>query len=74
MTQAKPRTRTWQDQDVVEMLSAAAASLRPASAAETGTAPGAAIRWAKSSHADPISLGGGLPDPDSLPAAELQRR
>ena len=72
MTQAKPRTRTWQDQDVVEMLSAAAASLRPASAAETGTAPGAAIRWAKSSHADPISLGGGLPDPDSLPAAELQ--
>jgi 2-aminoadipate transaminase len=72
MTQAKPRTRTWHDQDVVEILSAAAASLHPASAAETGTAPGAAIRWAKSSHADPISLGGGLPDPDSLPAGELQ--
>ena len=72
MTQAKPRTRSWNDQDVVDMLSAAAASLRPASAAETGTAPGAAIRWAKSSHADPISLGGGLPDPESLPAAELQ--
>src|ERR1051325_11546824 len=72
MTQAKPRTRAWHDQDVVDMLSAAAASLRPASAAETGTAPGAAIRWAKSSHADPISLGGGLPDPESLPAAQLQ--
>jgi 2-aminoadipate transaminase len=72
MTQAKPRTRPWNDQDVVDMLSAAAASLRPASAAETGTAPGAAIRWAKSSHADPISLGGGLPDPESLPASELQ--
>src|SRR3954470_17051698 len=72
MTQAKPRTRTWHDQDVVEMLSAAAASLRPASAAETGTAPGAAIRWAKSSHADPISLGGGIPDPQSLPAQALR--
>lgn len=72
MTQAEPRMRPWQDQDVMEMLSAAAASLRPASAAETGTAPGAAIRWTKSSHADPISLGGGLPDPDSLPADELR--
>ncbi|MFN0072205.1 MAG: PLP-dependent aminotransferase family protein [Chloroflexota bacterium] len=72
MTQAKLRTLPWHDQEVAEMLSAAAASLRPASAAETGTAPGAAIRWAKSSHADPISLGGGLPDPESLPAEALQ--
>ena len=73
MTQAQPRMRPWPDQEVAEMLSAAAASLRPASAAETGTAPGAAIRWAKSSHANPITLGGGLPDPESLPAEELRR-
>lgn len=72
MTQAQPRMRPWLDQDIAEMLSAAAASLRAASAAETGTAPGAAIRWAKSAHEDPISLGGGLPDPASLPAAALR--
>jgi 2-aminoadipate transaminase len=65
--------RPWLDQDVAEMLSAAAASLQAASAAETGTAPGAAIRWAKSAHEDPISLGGGLPDPESLPAAALRK-
>ena len=56
MTQAKPRTRTWHDQDVVEMLGRCLSP--PRFCRRNGYGPGAAIRWAKSSHADPSPWGG----------------
>lgn len=77
MTQTNVSTRAdiaakhWEGQDVTEMLSRSAAVLPAISATEAGT-QGRSIVFSRTEHAAPINLGGGIPDPDSLPVDGLQ--
>lgn len=78
MAQAQTRTRaaaaaqSWESQDIVELLSKSAAVLPAISATEAGT-PGRSIAFTATKHTKPINLGGGIPDPDTLPASGLQQ-
>ena len=77
MTQTNVSTRAaiaakhWEGQDVTELLSTSASVLPAISATEAGT-QGRSIAFTATEHASPINLGGGIPDPDSLPVAGLQ--
>lgn len=77
MTQSDVRTRAavakrfWEGQDVRELLSRSAAVLPAISATEAGT-PGRSIGFTTTEHKEPINLGGGIPDPDSLPVDGLR--
>ena len=63
--------KNWAGQDVTELLSRSAAVLPAISATEAGT-QGRSIMFSSTVHKAPINLGGGIPDPDSLPVAGLQ--
>src|SRR5437762_5935143 len=57
--------RLWDGRDVDALISEAARSLAPGSATDWGMASAA------ESALTPISLGGGIPDPDTLPKDAL---
>ena len=70
-TKAAIAAKHWEGQDVTDLLSTSAAALPAISATEAGT-QGRSIAFTATEHASPINLGGGIPDPDSLPVAGLQ--
>jgi len=70
-TRAASAARNWEGQNIPDYLSKSAALLPAISATEAGT-PGRSISFTATKHANPINLGGGIPDPESLPSAGLQ--
>ena len=70
-TKAAIAAKHWEGQDVTELLSKSAAVLPAISATEAGT-QGRSIAFTATVHKSPINLGGGIPDPDSLPVTGLQ--
>ena len=77
MAQAKTKTRaveaaqSWEGKDISQLLSKSASVMPAISATEAGT-PGRSISFTATDHATPINLGGGIPDPDTLPVSGLQ--
>ena len=77
MTQTNVSTRAaiaakhWEGQDVTELLAESAAVLPAISPTEAGTQRRAMV-MSRTEHESPLNLGGGIPDPDSLPVEGLQ--
>lgn len=61
----------WEGEDITQLLSKSAAVMPAISATEAGT-PGRSIAFTATAHETPINLGGGIPDPDTLPVTGLQ--
>ena len=70
-TKADIAAKHWEGQDVTELLARSAAVLPAISPTEAGT-QGRSIVFSTTDHRAPINLGGGIPDPDSLPVSGLQ--
>ena len=70
-TKADIAAKHWEGQDITEMLAESAAMLPAISPTEAGTRPRAMV-MSRTEHESPINLGGGIPDPASLPVEGLQ--
>ncbi len=70
-TRADIAAKHWEGQDVTELLAESAAMLPAISPTEAGTRPRSMV-MSRSDHESPINLGGGIPDPASLPVEGLQ--
>ena len=67
-TAKQAATSTWSDVDVRDMLAASAISVG------AGTPTDAGVSWMSIPEVEhPITMGGGVPDPGTLPVAELQK-